>query len=157
MTALALNAQPIVSARLRGFKPSELVLVSLVGHVEAANHVVRAIPGTAYDWRWTRGLEVCVYVGERMDWIDTLKDIAKQRPAYLGLWNCHEHWGARVYLVPTADDIAKPVRQWGYELDFLPWLDFQNQDFIECRAYARSPEGMPQVWRQRLSRSRRHS
>lgn len=140
---IAINAQPIVDARLRGFKPSELVLISLVGFVNAENHVVRAIPGTTYDWRWVRDLEVCAYVGENMDWVDTVKAIAKQRPAHLCLWNCFDHWGARVYLVPTADDIAKPVRQWGYELDFLPWLDFQNQDFIECRTYARNKEGMP--------------
>lgn len=140
---IALNAQPIVDARLRGFKPSELVLVSLVGHVHAENHTVRAIPGNAYDWRWVRDLELCVYVGERNDWVDTLKAIALHRPAYLSIWNCSEHWGAQVYLIPTADDIAKPVRQWTHELDFLPWLDFQNDDFIECRAYARSPQGMP--------------
>lgn len=140
---IAVNAQPIVDARLRGFKPSELILVSLVGHVCAENHTVRAIPATPYDWRWVHGLELCVYVGERGDWVDTVKAIALQRPAYLAIWNCAEHWGARVYLIPTAEDISKPVRQWAYELDFLPWLDFQNDDFIACRAYVRSPEGMP--------------
>lgn len=140
---IALNAQPILDARLRGFKPSELVLVSLVGHLHAENHTVRAIPATPYDWRWARDLELCVYVGERGDWVDTLKAIARQRPAYLSIWNCIEHWGAQVYLIPTAADIARPVREWTYELDFLPWLDFQNDDFLTCRAYARSPEGMP--------------
>lgn len=140
---IALNAQPIVDARMRGFKPDDLVLVSLVGHVSAANPVVRAIPGTLYDWRWVRDLELCVYVGERGDWVQTLKAIALQRPAYLAIWNCSEHWGARVYLVPRTDDIERPQRQWQYELDFLPWLDFQNDDFLQCRAYARSPEGMP--------------
>lgn len=144
---IALNAQPILDARLRGFRPDGLTLISLVGHVDAENHVARAIPATAYDWRWVHGLEVCVYVGERMDWADTLKAIARQRPAYLGLWNCYEHWGAQVYLIPTAEDIAKPVRLWSYELDFLPWLDFQNTDFIECRTYTRTPEGMPHAAR----------
>jgi hypothetical protein len=140
---IALNAQPIVDARLRGFKPSELILVSMIGHVHAENHTVRAIPGAAYDWRWVHGLEVCMYVGERQDWVDTVKAIALQRPDYLCLWNCFEHWGARVYLVPTADDIVRPVRQWAYELDFLPWMDYQNDDFLECRTYSRTPEGMP--------------
>lgn len=140
---IAPNAQPILDARLRGLKPDELVLISLIGNIGAANHTVRAIPATAYDWRWARDLELCVYVGEQQDWVGILKAIAMQRPAYLGLWNTAERWGAQVYLIPTAEDIAKPVRQWAYELDFLPWLDFQNNDFIECRAYARSPEGMP--------------
>jgi hypothetical protein len=140
---IALNAQPILDARLRGFKPADLILVSMVGHINAANHTVRAIPAMTYDWRWVHGLEVCVYVGERQDWVGTLKAIALQRPAYLCIWNCFEHWGARVYLIPTADDVSRPARQWTYELDFLPWLDFQNDDFIECVNYNRTPEGMP--------------
>jgi hypothetical protein len=140
---IALNAQPIIDARMRGFKPDDLVLVSLVGHVHAKNHTVRAIPGVTYDWRWVRGLELCVYVGERQDWVDVLKSIALQRPAYLGLWNCAEQWGAQVYLIPTANDLARPRLQWSHELDFLPWLDFQNDDFLECRTYSRTPEGMP--------------
>jgi hypothetical protein len=115
---IALNAQPIIDARMRGFKPDDLVLVSLVGHVHAKNHTVRAIPGVTYDWRWVRGLELCV-------------------------WNCAEQWGAQVYLIPTANDLARPRLQWSHELDFLPWLDFQNDDFLECRTYSRTPEGMP--------------
>jgi hypothetical protein len=142
-TPLALNAQPILNARLRGFKPNELTLVSMVGHVNAANHVVRAVPAVDYDWRWVHGLEICVYVGERGDWVDTVKAIARQRPAYLAIWNCTDHWGAQVYLIPAAEDIAKPVREWSYQLDFLPWLDFENDDFIEGRTYQRTPEGMP--------------
>lgn len=128
---IAANAQAILDARLQGFKPDELVLVSLVGHVSAANHTVLAIPATTYDWRWVRDLELCVYIGEGQDWVGTLKAIALQRPAYLSLWNTAERWGARVYLIPTAADIAKPVRQWAYELDFLPWLDFQNEEFLQ--------------------------
>jgi hypothetical protein len=138
---IAPNAQPIIDARMRGLKPEDLVLVSLVGHVHADNHIVLAIPATPYDWRWVHGLDLCVYVGERGDWVDTVKAIALHRPDHLSIWNCAGHWGAMVYLIPTAADIAKPVRQWGHELDFLPWLDFQNADFIECRTYARSPGG----------------
>lgn len=140
---IALNAQPIIDARVRGLKPDELVLISLAGFVHAVNHTVRAIPGIAYDWRWSHALDVCVYVGARPDWVDTVKAIALRRPAYLCVWNCVEHWGAQVYLVPTIDDLARPPRCWSYELDFLPWLDFQNDDFVECRAYLRTPEGMP--------------
>jgi hypothetical protein len=139
---LALNAQPILNARLRGFKPDELVIASLVGHVHAANHTVRAAPGIDYDWRWVRGLEVCVYVGDAPNWYDTVKAIARQRPEWLGLWSTAEHSGANVYLIPTADDVAKPVREWAYELDVLPWLDFQNDDFMHGRTYRRTPEGI---------------
>ena len=144
---IAMNAQPILDARFRGFKPSDLVLVSLVGLVHAENHTVRAIPGTAYDWRWVHGLDVCVYIGERCDWASTVKAIALQHPAYLGVWNCTEHWGAHAYLIPTEGDLSQPVRRWTYELDFLPWLDFQNTDFIECRSYTSTPEGIPHATR----------
>lgn len=128
---IAINAQPILDARLRGLKPAELVLVSMVGHIDSENHVVRAIPGTAYDWRWVRGLELVMVVGERCDWADTLKAIQLQRPAYAGLWNCTGCWGAHSYLIPTAADVAMPVNRWTYELDFLPWLDFQNEEYSQ--------------------------
>lgn len=127
------NAQPIIAARLRGFKPEEMIRVSLVGSLCHGNHAVYAEPAVAYDWRWVRDLDVCVYVGPKMDWVDTLKAIALQRPAYLSLWNSYEHWGAKVYLIPTKDDIesCRSVAQWGYELDFLAWMDFQNDDFLK--------------------------
>jgi hypothetical protein len=128
---------------MRGFKPDELVLVSLVGHVHAQNHVVRAAPGVEYDWRWVHGLEVCVYVGDAPNWYDTVKAIARQRPEHLMLWNCADCWGANVYLIPTEEDIAKPIREWEYELDVLPWLDFQNDDFTVGRTYTRTPQGIP--------------
>lgn len=139
---LALNAEPILKARLRGFKPSELVMVSLVGHLHTANHTVLALPGTDYDWRWVRGLEVCVHVGDAPNWYDTVKAIARQRPEWLGMWNCAVGGGANVYLIPTADDVAKPVREWDCELDLLAWLDFQNDDFKVGRSYRRTPEGI---------------
>ena len=126
---IAANAEPIVAARMRGMMPDEMILVSLVGRIHAANHTVHAKPDTAYDWRWVHGLDVCMYVGQSADWAPTLKAIALERPAHLSLWNIADGWGSKVYLIPTADDIGKPVRQWTYELDFLPWMDFQNDDF----------------------------
>jgi hypothetical protein len=139
---LALNAEPILKARLRGFRPEAMVIASLVGHVHAENPIVRAAPGVDYDWRWVRGIEVCAYVGDEPNWHETVQAIARQRPDWLGLWNCAGHWGANVYLIPTADDVSKPVREWAYELDFLPWLEFQNDDFMAGRSYRRTPEGI---------------
>lgn len=140
---IAANAQPIIDARLRGLKPDGLVLVSMVGGVDVTNPVVRATPAVEYDWRWVRGLEVCVYVGDRNDWADTLKEIAKCQPAYLAIWNCIDRWGARVFLVPTPDEVEQPQRLWQWQLDFLEWLDFQNDDFYTCRTYARDERSMP--------------
>lgn len=140
---IATNAQPILRARLRGLRPADLVIISLVGHVDVANHVVRAMPDQHYDWRWTHILDVCVYVDNAPTWHNTVKAIALQRPAHLCIWNCRSHWGASVYLIPTAEDITRPVHKWTYELDFLPWLDLENCDFYHGRTYARTPGGMP--------------
>lgn len=129
---IAANADAIVAARLRGKKPADMVIVSLVGPVAMDNPTVFAKLGEAYDWRWVRDLDVCLYLDDAQDWPDLLKAIALQRPEHLNLWSHSGQWGAKVYLIPTADDIAKPVRWWKYELDFLPWLDFQNEDFIRC-------------------------
>ena len=137
------NAEPIIAARLKGRKPAELIRVSLVGAICEGNHVVYADPAIAYDWRWSRDLDVCLHIGAQPDWADTLKAIALQRPAHLSIWNTAEKWGAKVYLVPTVDDLSYPVSDWLYELDFLPWLDFQNQDFMASRFYARSEKGTP--------------
>lgn len=129
---IAVNAQPILDARLKGMKPADMVIVSLVGPVILDNPTVFADPAKAYDWRWVRGLDVCMYMTSDQDWTDTLKAIAQQRPEHLNLWDHAEQWGAQVYLIPTAADIAKPVRRWSYELDFLPWMDFQNKEFVTC-------------------------
>jgi hypothetical protein len=142
---IARNAEPIVAARKRGMKPSEMICISLVGTLCNANHVTHADPAKTYDWRWVRDLDVCVYVGPSMNWPATLKAIALCRPSHLSLWNAYEHWGAKVFLVPTQSEIemCKPVSQWTYELDFLSWMDFQNDDFLAGRSYARAPEGVP--------------
>lgn len=140
---IAHNAKPIVDARLRGFKPSDLILVSLVGPIAAMNHVVQARPQLEYDWRWVHGLDVCVYVNDGIEWVHTVKEIALRRPTYLGLWQVLDQWGADVYLTAAEEEIEKPVRDRRTELDFQPWLDFQNIDFIEGRTYTRDAKGMP--------------
>jgi len=139
---LARNAAPILEARQRGLKPDHMVMVSLVGSIETSNVTVFADPDSAYDWRWTRGLDICVWIGDAPDWAATLKAIALQRPDYLCIWHQGGKWGARAYLIPTAQDVTKPVRLWAYELDLLEWLNFQNRDFLEGRTYQRIPEDL---------------
>lgn len=140
---LATNADKILAARMRGMKPADMVVVSLVGLVGLENPTVLANPAEAYDWRWVRDLNVCVYLNDDLDWPTAMKSVAMQRPASLNLWNMEEQWGAVVYLVPAQTDIGKPARHWKYELDFLPWMDFQNADFIYRRQYARNQYGVP--------------
>ena len=126
---IATNAQPILAARLRGFKPDEMVMVSLVGRIKSGNQTVYADPGLDYEWRWVRGLDICVWIGDEPNWARTLKAIALCRPDYLAIWHQGREWGAKVYLIPTAADVSKPVCMWEYELDVLDWLETCNRVF----------------------------
>jgi hypothetical protein len=130
---IAANAQKIIDMRMQGFKPDEAIIVSLVGRISEPNHTVIADPAKKYDWRWVRNLVMGVYVGAKPNWYDAVKAIAMARPEYLYLWNMADKWGSKVYLIPTAEDVTKPVRLWTYELDFLPWLEFENTEYIECK------------------------
>lgn len=136
-------AAPIIAARMKGKKPADLVIVSLVGPVVSDNPVVFAKADQVYDWRWVRGLDVCVYMADGIDWQAILMDIARQRPTHLSLWDHAGQWGTAVYLLPRADDIGRPIRSWKFELDFVPWMDFQNADYIVGRTYQRDRSGMP--------------
>lgn len=139
---LAKGAEPILAARMKGRRPADMVLVSLAQAPKSHNPFVLASPAERYDWRWVRGLDIGVYITNEDDWPGIVKDIAICRPDYLCLWNRNEKWGATIYLVPTLDDLTKPVMHWKYDLDFLPWLDFQNTDFAAGKRYGSFTEGM---------------
>lgn len=145
MTQLAQNAQPILSARLRGFRPDEMIMVSITGRVYTANQVVYAKPDEAYDWRWVRGLDICVRIAAQADWIPTLEAIERCDPAYLCVWHEIDSWGAHVRRFPTLQDIESgaPRCAWTSELDFTEWMAFENRDFAEGRKYYRDDNGVP--------------
>lgn len=140
---IAENSQRIIAARANGMKPADMVLIGLADKMQTNNPAVYAKPGLSYDWRWVRKLDVCLYVNDADDWSSIATDIAKQHPAYFALWNYEGGWGAQVFTIPRADDVTRPVATWKYEIDFLPWLDFQNDDFLNQRAYARDENGFP--------------
>lgn len=140
---IAANADRIIAARLKGLRPADMVLVAAGAAPKTNNPVVTISPGIAYDWRWVRDLDIALYMTDDEDWPAMAKDIAMQRPAYLCVWNRKDEWGAEVHLIPTAQEVGRPVRTWTYELDFSPWFDFQNRDFIEGRRYARDEHGIP--------------
>lgn len=140
---IAQNAQPILDARLKGLRPADMVVVSLLGPVVVDNPTVFAEVGKTYDWRWCKGLDVCIYLHDALDWPELVKAVALARPEHLSLWNHVDQWGAKVFLVPTESDLAKPVRRWSFELDFSVWHDFQNIDFVKCTKYQRNNTGVP--------------
>jgi hypothetical protein len=140
---LAHGAEPILRARLKGKRPADMVLIVLGASVQTDNPVVYAQCDERYDWRWVRGLDVCVYLTNDDDWPGIVTEIARCWPAHVELWNRVDQWGAHAYLAPTPDTVDKPRPMWKFDLDFLPWMAFQNDDFIAGRRYARDQQGVP--------------
>lgn len=128
------GAQKIIDARSRGFKPSELILVSLIGRINEPNPTVYARPGQNYDWRWVRGLKVCVYADETVNWKPTLIAIAKERPEWLALWDMPGAEGAEAAYLPNVDDLGKPRHQWRWDIYFQPWVECENKAFAGVAA-----------------------
>ncbi len=129
---IATNAQAILDARMQGFKPDEMILVSLVGKISATNHTVLAKPGTVYDWRWARGLDVCVYIEDGQDWRSVVLALAKSMPGSLALWDAPGKRGANVYLKPSHPaHEPKPSHKWEWVLDFSSWFDCENAEFAK--------------------------
>lgn len=126
---LASGARQIVDARLKGLRPADMVIVSLIGKTQETNTTVYANAKTAYDWRWVAGLNICVYANKSVDWESIARAIALRRPAWLGLWDADRFEGAEVYALPNVDDIEKPSGEWRHVLHFIPWLKFQNEEF----------------------------
>ena len=126
---LANGARAIVDARLKGLRPAEMVIVSLIGKTQEPNITVYANPKAAYDWRWVMDLQICIYANKSVDWQPTARAIATRKPQWLGLWDVDGFEGTQVYALPHVDDIEKPMGEWRHVLHFIPWLKFQNEKF----------------------------
>jgi|SRR5688572_2328492 len=123
------GAEAVLAARKRGMRPAEMLIVSLIGKVGESNHTIYANPGAEYDWRWIVGLDICLYVNNATNWRTQMTAIAKCRPNWLGLYNVDQFKGARAFYLPHPSDIDKPRSQWRHVLDFLPWTQWQNEQF----------------------------
>ena len=79
---IATNANKIVQLRKNGYRPDEMILVSLVGKLDELNHVVYANPKDDYDWTWCQGLDICIFASSGTPWAKTMNVIAhaKTRP-----------------------------------------------------------------------------
>ena len=129
MGMIAINAQPILDARRRGLKPAELILVSLVGRINEVNHTVYATANGNYNWQWVRGIAICIFATSAVDWRPVARSIARARPSHLYLWDVDREEGTDVAFLPNFADLCKPKDKIRWELDFLPWMDFQNMEF----------------------------
>jgi hypothetical protein len=126
---IAFNAQPIADARASGFRPAEMIIVSLVGRLDELNHTVHASTQKSYDWQWAKGLDVCIFAASGVDWVTTAKAILDAKPRWLGIWDVNRLEGAEIWLHPDVRDIQKPRDQWRWTIDFIPFLSFQNKEF----------------------------
>lgn len=127
---IAPNAQEILDARLQGLKPAEMILVSLVGTLREVNHTVLASPHEVYDWRWVRGLDICVYIDAKVEWRRTVLALAHCCPGQLFLWDITSRRGANVYLKPSHPaSEARDARSWKWILDFSSWFECENEAY----------------------------
>lgn len=123
------GAQRIIDARQKGMKPAELVLVSLIGRLNENNPTVYADPRREYEWFWARGLQVCIFASTEVNWRAVALSIKRHGPSALYLWDADRCGGAEVFLIPSMADLDKPRSEWRLNLDFLPWLPSQNEEF----------------------------
>lgn len=128
---IAFNAQPIADARANGYKPDELIIVSLVGKLPNTNHTVMASSEKTYDWSWCRGLEIVIYAVDGVNWLPTAKAIADKHPNWLAIWDKNRKEGAEIWYHPNPADIEKPRDQWRWELSFLEFIACENKEFEE--------------------------
>ena len=126
---LATNAQKIVNLRNRGYKPDEMILISLVGKIGELNHTIFAIAKNEYDWKWCRGLDICVYASSAVDWLPTIKAIADVKPRYLAIWDVDRKEGAEFWRFPCEKARDRPQSELKMKLIPNPWCSLQNKMF----------------------------
>ena len=127
---IATNAERIVKLRANGYRPDEMILVSLVGRIDELNHTVYADPRNAYDWRWVLGLDVCVFASSAVRWLDTIKAISECRPQLLALWDTDRNEGAEFWRLPDEATIDRPQSLWRWKLIPHAWIGMQNRMFM---------------------------
>lgn len=129
---LPYGARPIVEARRAGQKPSDLVIVSLVGALpDEVNPVVQAT-ANAYDWRFMRGLQACIFARPGQAITRLARAIGCHSPAWLAVWDVENGEGADaiVHLSFAAIDTAKTrFQETDFSVIFWPWLACENQQF----------------------------
>lgn len=133
MNQLPNGARPILQARMNGEKPADLIIVSQVGALPDESNPVVISDGQTYDWRFLRGLIVCIFCRQGTPTRHLAIEIGCRMPSKLMLWDVETKRGADVTSHIKLDaldlrpsEFEKP-RNWTAFID--PWLDFQNKQF----------------------------
>lgn len=123
------NAIKIIELRKRGYKPDEMIIVSLVGRLDELNHVIYADYRKEYDWKFLKGLEVCIFANSAVDYKKTLLAIAKVKTSFLGLWDVDRLEGADFNYLPNLEPLHKPNHALKMSLYPNIWINMQNKMF----------------------------
>lgn len=135
---IAPGADHIVKARMRGYKPADAVVISLVGRTGLVNPTVQPVAGQRYDWRWIAGLDVVLCISRKTPWRDLALALKMAGPEHLRLWDTDSQRGATAYWRPVFPiDEAPPGVQmttqngWYFDLDFSPFHEDENKAFTQ--------------------------
>lgn len=133
---LAKGADAIIASRRKDQKPSDLVIVSLVGFLPDGNPVVVA-DSADHDWRWCRELEVCIFGKVGTPNRQVAIAIGMCLPSRLYLWDVEAKQGTDVTVHVKLDSLNKPagsLKASDWTAILSPWTDWQNKKFEEDRA-----------------------
>lgn len=123
------NSLKIIELRKRGYKPDELIIISLVGKLDEENYVIYADYRKDYDWKFLKDLDVCIFANSAVDFKKTLVDIAKVGVKFLGLWDVDRLEGADFKYLPYIDDSYKLDGKFKMRLYPSIWINMQNKIF----------------------------
>lgn len=129
------GAQPILQARLKGETVLDLVIVSLVGQLDEGNPVVVAC-GPEYDWRFCRGLQVCIFGKVGTPNRQTAMAIGSNIPSRLYLWDVEAKEGTELIVHLRESALNKRPGEFktsDWTAILWPWSDWQNRTFQEVR------------------------
>lgn len=135
---IAPGADHIVKARMRGYRPADTVVVSLIGGVALENPTVLPDPSLEYDWRWIKGLDVALFIAPGVEWRDVAMALKQADPSYLVVWDVHSNRGAEVLWRPVfpVEDAPQNLKMvahcgWYWNLDFSPFHEEENEAYFQ--------------------------
>lgn len=129
---IAPGADSIIKERMRGFRPADTVVVSLVGPFSLLNPTVQPEVGKKYDWRWIKGLDVALLIASSIDWRPMAFDIKQAAPEYLCVWDIYTHRGAQVVWRPyqtKPEAFSVELNGWHFGLDYSGFHEEDNKVF----------------------------
>lgn len=135
---IAPGAERIIKDRMRGYRPADAVIVSMVGRTGFANPTILPAAGQRYDWRWIVGLDVVLCISRKTAWRELALEVKLAGPEHLRLWDVENQRGAEVYWRPIFPVNEAPegvkltvMRDWYFDLDFSPFHEEDNKAFAQ--------------------------